>query len=64
MTTSYSQAWSEHKSTKEYKENVRFLKELGMKQPYVDNFLQNVFDAGWNASKVVIFNLKQTNHGK
>ena len=49
FVTPYSQAWSDYKDTKEYKELVNFLKDKKMNQPYIDNIIQQVFTAGYNS---------------
>ena len=47
--THFSQAWSDYKETKEYKELVDFFKNKKMNQPYIDNVIFQIFTAGYNS---------------
>jgi hypothetical protein len=49
IITHFSNAWSDYKETKEYKELVDFLKNKKMNQPYIDNVIFLSFTAGYNS---------------
>jgi hypothetical protein len=52
--TNYYRAWTSFFITKEYYRIRDYLESKGMKQPYIDNLIQSVFEAGWNGSGVEI----------
>lgn len=52
--TNYSRAWLQFTTTQAYNRTVGAFIKNGMKQPYINNIIQNAFEAGWNASGVKI----------
>jgi hypothetical protein len=49
FVTPYASAWSKYILSAEYKASVEEMIKHGMKQPYVNNILQESFSAGWNS---------------
>jgi hypothetical protein len=61
MQTNYSKSWEDFKETKEYFEVDRILSNAEISMPYRQNIIQNIFQAGWNASGVEIEIIKSEN---
>lgn len=52
--TNYMMAWQKFKTTPEYTRAVEMLSNKGMIQPFIDNWIQSLFGAGFTASGVKV----------
>lgn len=56
--TPYYKAWHSYKSNPNYYHAVNIMSENGMKQPYIDNILEDAFSLGWGFCIEILLNKK------
>jgi hypothetical protein len=59
IETNYSRAWLQFRKSEEFKRTADAMEKKGIKQRYASNILRTAFEAGWNASGVKIYIIKQ-----